>query len=497
MLLAATRIPLASDARRPTARGPPPSSRLSWWWPARRWPPWRSPGWRPPGRRRRTPRSRSTRSRFHLPNIARWIQTGTLLADRRARRRSSPRGTTPTTGTSCSCRRCSPGSNDAFARPLAPLLAAVAGLSVYVIAAELRAPRATAVLLAALFACLPVLISASPPAPRPTRRCWPASGRGLAFLLRHFRTGMTSDLVLAGLGLGLAFGTKWYAVTGVLVVVVCWVAAWLLARRPLATLLRPGLLFTGLVAAAGGFWMVRNLVESGNPVFPVQMAAFGLRALLRAARRAARVLGFLDLRLHHRPGHLAGALPSRLSLPSRAARPAAGPGRVGRSGGRGATAAAAPGPVPALGADAVLPAGHRGPPLRGVHAHAVHGLRRARGAEWHRLERALARTRVPHLRRADRLGRGPPGTRQARGGGPCAAARAPRRPEVLRRPPAARARRRRGAFASPARRSFTPRAGGRPGWRWRSGWERSWRSRCSATSAKWSSTTAVMRAATP
>ena len=42
---------------------------------------------------------------------------------------------------------------------------------------------------------------------------------GLLFVLRFARTERRSDLVLAGLGIGLAAGTKWYAVPGALVLI--------------------------------------------------------------------------------------------------------------------------------------------------------------------------------------------------------------------------------------------------------------------------------------
>ena len=82
--------------------------------------------------------------------------------------------------------------------------------------------------------------------------------------------------MLAGLGLGLAFGTKWYAVWAVAIVLAVWAAGSLLERRGVRAVARDGAVLCGLVALAGGIWMLRNLIESGNPVFPVEVSPLGL-----------------------------------------------------------------------------------------------------------------------------------------------------------------------------------------------------------------------------
>jgi hypothetical protein len=75
--------------------------------------------------------------------------------------------------------------------------------------------------------------------------------------------------VLAGAGLGLALGTKWYAVTGVAAVL----AVWASARR--RDVLRPAGALVGLIALGGGFWLLRNWIETGNPLFPQPLGPFG------------------------------------------------------------------------------------------------------------------------------------------------------------------------------------------------------------------------------
>ncbi len=103
-----------------------------------------------------------------------------------------------------------------------------------------------------------------------------AFATGLAFLARHRRTAATADLVLAGLALGVAFGTKWYGVSSVIVVLTVWAATRLLAGVGWRDVGRQSAVLVGLVAAAGGVWLLRNLALSANPVFPLDVAPLGV-----------------------------------------------------------------------------------------------------------------------------------------------------------------------------------------------------------------------------
>ena len=143
------------------------------------------------------------------------------------------------------------------------------GLGVHVLARELGAPRSAATIFAAAAAGLPIVARSALVGVDPDVVMYATFSAGLAFLVRHRRTGSRAELALAGVGLGLALGTKWYGLSAFAVVLVVWWAA----RRRLD---RELFVLCGVVLLAGGFWLLRNLVSSANPVFPVKVSVAGV-----------------------------------------------------------------------------------------------------------------------------------------------------------------------------------------------------------------------------
>lgn len=210
---------------------------------------------------------------FHFPVVANWIQTGTFWQVDQYTPYRAP-GNYPQSGDVVSMASVLPWSNDAFVRFFEVPFLVMTGLAVYALARELRAPRAPSALFGAVVVSLPIVIEPALRVAFPDTVLLATFATGLVFLLRHWRVGEGSDLLLAGLGLGVAFGTKWYGVSSVTVVLALWSVLGLLARRGLVRVLRQGAVLTGLVLLLGGFWLVRNLVISGSPVFPAGLSLF-------------------------------------------------------------------------------------------------------------------------------------------------------------------------------------------------------------------------------
>ena len=223
---------------------------------------------------------------FHLPGVAAWIQSGSLW-DVTHFLPYHQSAYYPANGDVVFLAAVLPWRSDVFIRLVNLPFLGVAALAVYSLASRLGAARSSAILTGAVFAALPVALTATTSGALTDIVFVGMFAGGVLFLVRHFSTGRGSDLVLAGLGLGVAFGTKWYGVSSVVITVVMWVGAGLAARRPWRLVAKHLAALSLLVAAAGGVWLVRNLAASGNPVYPQEVRLFGV-TIFEAARDFGR-----------------------------------------------------------------------------------------------------------------------------------------------------------------------------------------------------------------
>jgi hypothetical protein len=218
---------------------------------------------------------------FQVPIVARWIQGESLwglhqfIAD-------YSNATYPQNGNLLVAAVMLPFESPFLARLVAVPYWAMAAIGVYAIAREIGAPRPGSVLAAAAFAAVPVMVRAGLEGVQTDAPMLGCLAAGVLFLLRHDRTGERRELIVAAVALGLAFGTKWYAVTAVAAIIVLWA----LARRRIWP---DAAVVVSLVAAAGGFWLLRNLVDAGNPTFPQPLGPFS------APRDTLRELGGFTL----------------------------------------------------------------------------------------------------------------------------------------------------------------------------------------------------------
>ncbi len=204
---------------------------------------------------------------FHLPDVIEWVQRGSIWhVDQFTPLLGS--GNYPHNGDLLLLGTVMPFGSDAFVRAAGLPFLMVLAVSVYALTMEAGVRRSLAALVAAVVVSLPALQMATFEGAKTDAPMLALMGAGMYFLVRHLREPRTSNLMLAGVGLGIAFGTKWYALWCVVIVVAVWAVVAGRGGVPWRRVLRWAGAVTGLVALAGGIWLVRNAVESGSPLFP-------------------------------------------------------------------------------------------------------------------------------------------------------------------------------------------------------------------------------------
>ncbi|MEA2346229.1 MAG: hypothetical protein QOG62_16 [Thermoleophilaceae bacterium] len=212
---------------------------------------------------------------FHLPGVASWIQTGSIWQIDVFLPGVSP-GHYPMNGDMLLAWAILPWRSD-FLSHLAQLpFYALTAVAAGAIARELGAPRSASIVTGTMLVAMPSLVLPAVVLEQVDPLAMFGIGAGLLFLIREWRTGLGRYLAMAGLGLGLAFGTKWYAVSAVAIILAVWAIARLIDGAGLRKVIARGSALVALVLAAGGVWLLRNLVESGNPFYPVKLAPFGI-----------------------------------------------------------------------------------------------------------------------------------------------------------------------------------------------------------------------------
>jgi len=108
----------------------------------------------------------------------------------------------------------------------------------------------------------------------------------LVFVVRAVRRPTARDLAAVGLGAGLVAGTKAIGLVFAAPLLAAAAAAIVVGRRGAGAIGRGGAIVAGAALAGGGFWPARNLLLTGNPVYPLAVRVGG-RILLPGVYDAA------------------------------------------------------------------------------------------------------------------------------------------------------------------------------------------------------------------
>lgn len=193
---------------------------------------------------------------FQLPQVARWMQTGSLWQlDQFFPDYSN--ATYPSHGNVLLLAVTLPFDSTFLTRFVAVAFGAGACALVFAGARELGATPAMALLGAAVLAATPVLARTSLVGANTDPQFLFFLLATVVLLLRD----RPEERWVAAVAAGLALGTKWYALTVLPPLALVWLVAY---RPPIRVVVRLGT----IALAVGGVWMLRNWILAGNPLFP-------------------------------------------------------------------------------------------------------------------------------------------------------------------------------------------------------------------------------------
>ncbi len=168
-----------------------------------------------------------------------------------------PTGAYPNNGDAVFLALMLPWHSDAFVRLAEVPWLALTGVATYAIAIELRASRGTALLFAAMLLAVRAISSFALVQLDPDTFLLATFGCAALFLVRNLRRRDRSESILAGVGLGLAFGTTWYGVPATVALLAVWGAVSLLRGPRAAAVARQALLISAdrrCSSAASGWY---------------------------------------------------------------------------------------------------------------------------------------------------------------------------------------------------------------------------------------------------
>ncbi|PKL37134.1 hypothetical protein CVV38_04605 [Candidatus Peregrinibacteria bacterium HGW-Peregrinibacteria-1] len=217
---------------------------------------------------------------YHLPFIAEWLQSGSLN-ELYYSAFAGPISYYPSNYELLDLWTFLPFGNDFFANLLNFPLFVVLGIVIWRILRNLGIDQNTAIIATAIPFYMPIFLHQ---AGLPLVDLFFALTFAMSiFFLQEIYNSKEekySDFLFFGLSMGLFIGTKYLGlVYGALVVVLLILVSLYRFKRKEIKLLKAGSIAITGVLLTGSFFYIRNWIDSGNPLFPVDITLFGMNIL--------------------------------------------------------------------------------------------------------------------------------------------------------------------------------------------------------------------------
>lgn len=217
---------------------------------------------------------------YHLPFIAQWLQNGSLNEVYYSAF-AGPISYYPSNYELLDLWTFLPFTNDFFANLLNFSLFAVLGVVIWRILRNLKIDQNTAIISTAIPFYMPIFLHQ---AGLPLVDLFFALSFAISiFFLQEIYNNKEekySDFLLFGLSLGLFIGTKYLGlVYGALIVFLLILISFYKFKRKKINMLKAGTITVIGILLTGSFFYIRNWIDSGNPLFPVDLTLFGFNLL--------------------------------------------------------------------------------------------------------------------------------------------------------------------------------------------------------------------------
>lgn len=211
---------------------------------------------------------------YHLPFVVEWMQTGNLWEVYYSAY-AGPLGYYPSNYELLVLWNMFPFGNDLMVNLLNLPIFLLLPFALYYLARKVQVSHKPALMVVLLFLMLPVTLRQLGTPLVDLFFCYTFL-LGLIFLREYTVHRRMVDLGLAGLALGLFAGTKYLGLVyslPLVAIVVAWVVA--VYRKQWQRGVKHLAMFLGGMSATGAFFYLRNLVDTGNPVFPTEVKLLG------------------------------------------------------------------------------------------------------------------------------------------------------------------------------------------------------------------------------
>lgn len=211
---------------------------------------------------------------YHLPFVTEWMRTGNLWQVYYSAY-AGPLGYYPSNYELLVLWNIFPFGNDLMVNLLNLPIFILLPFALYYLARKVYVSHKPALMVVLLFLMLPVTLRQLGTPLVDLFFCYTFI-LGLVYLREYAASRRMSDLALAGLALGLFAGTKYLGLVYSLPLI-AFAVAWIVGiyRKQIKRGLKHCGIFFGAMFATGGFFYLRNLVDTGNPVFPTEVSLFG------------------------------------------------------------------------------------------------------------------------------------------------------------------------------------------------------------------------------